>query len=207
MRDSRMRMLMAASVWLATAVACGAQSQPGSRPSYDGRWWRSITPVERVGFVFGYFDCYTFEYKGPQRFLTKSYERYSQLITQVYSDSSRVGHSLVDVIDQLRDKPGEKDENPGGSPTPGRHDGMDGLYWKQASLEGHDKQRGFVEGYLLCHEKLAQNKGGAFSKAPDEYRALVTQWYRLDEKNGDIDAKREPEAIADVLFKVRTGIK
>jgi len=81
------------------------------------------------------------------------------------------------------------------------------LYWRQASNEGHDEQLGFVEGYLYCHEKLAKSKGGVFSKAAEQYRALITHWYRFDEKTGDVDAKREPEAIADVLFKVRTGIE
>jgi hypothetical protein len=65
----------------------------------------------------------------------------------------------------------------------------------------------FVEGYLFCHEHLDGNKGGVCAKTPDEYRVLISRWYRLDESTGDMDSDREPVAIADVLFKVCTGLK
>lgn len=192
---------------LVGAAACAAQ-QPGPRSPYDGRWWLPASELRRDGFLTGYFDCYNFEYKGPDHFLTKSYHRYRDLVTRFYQDSAtHRDRSLADVVYQFRDKPGEKDEYPGGEPAHGRHWGNDGVYWRQASNEGHDQQLGFVEGYLYCHEKLAKNKGGMFPKTPEEYRALITQWYRFDEKTDAVDAKRDPEAIADVLFQVRTGIK
>jgi hypothetical protein len=207
MRHTRMKPLtIVCAGLLLGAAACGAQ-QPGARLPYDGRWWLAASDLKRDGFVVGYLDCYHFEYKGPELFRTKSYQRYRDLVTKFYQDSATRLRPFSEVIGRYRDKPGEKYESPGGEPAHARHGGNDGLYWRQASNEGHDEQLGFVEGYLYCHEKLAKNKGGVFAKTPEEYRALITQWYRFDEKTDDVDAKREPEAIADVLFKVRTGIE
>lgn len=203
-----MRILTTAGACLLLGgAACGAQQRPGVRPIYDGRWWLAASDLRRYGFVVGYFDCYHFEYQGPHLFRTKSYQRYRDLITKFYQDSAVRLRPFSEAIDRLRDKPGEKDESPGGEPAHGQHWGNNGLYWRQASNEGHDEQLGFVEGYLYCHEKLAKNKGGVFPQTPEEYRALITQWYRFDETTDDIDATREPEAIANVLFTVRTGIK
>lgn len=155
----------------------------------------------------GYFDCYHFEYKGPDRYLTKSYQKYEQSLSAAYADSANLQRSLSDVIHSLRDKPGDSDQSVGGQPARGEHWGNDGLYWRQASNDGHDEQLGFVEGYLFCHDKLARNKGGVFSNSPDQYRRLITAWYKFDEQTDEIDPKREPVAIADVLFKVRTDTR
>jgi hypothetical protein len=112
---------------------------------------------------------------------------------------------VIDVLLQFRDQPGEKSE----VLTGGEHSDNDGDYWRQiaASEIPHDKQLGFVEGYLQCHKNLAHNQGGTFSKTADQYRALITQWYRIDERTDDIDANRAPTAIADVLFKFRDQTK
>jgi len=64
---------------------------------------------------------------------------------------------------------------------------------------------GFVEGYLSCHETWSRNEGGVFSKTPEEYQTAITEWYQLDEHTGDINAEREREKIAHVLFKFRDG--
>jgi hypothetical protein len=200
------KLLVITSIGLFCSVACAAQP-PVARPSYDGRWWLSISNYKRSGFVVGYFDCYNFEYRGKAPYHTKSYDRYRDLMTTLYQDSTHRRQSPSEVIDQLQDKPGEEVENPGGEPAHGAHGGNDGHYWRQMSINGHDEQLGFIEGYLYCHEQLAHNKGGAFTKTPAEYRALIDKWYRYNELTDDIDAKREPEAIADALFKVRTGIK
>jgi hypothetical protein len=64
-----------------------------------------------------------------------------------------------------------------------------------------------VAGYLLCHATQSRNEGGVFSKSPEEYRTLITQWYRFDERTGDIDEEREREKIADVLLRFRDGLE
>ncbi|HXZ41598.1 MAG TPA: hypothetical protein VEG68_12725 [Terriglobales bacterium] len=171
---------------------------------YDGHWWLSVSPTEREGFLDGYIDCYIYEYKGPARFTTISLDEARDLVTRFYEDNpSHLDEPVSDVLDRFRDHPGEKLPRDDGEPIKGRHGFYDGTYWKQISLDGKAQQLGFVGGHLWCHEHLSRNKGGMFSKSPAEYRALITQWYRLNEETGDIDAKREPMKIADVLFKFR----
>lgn len=65
------------------------------------------------------------------------------------------------------------------------------------------EQVGFVEGYLACHAKLDHNKGGTFSKPAAEYVNLITEWYGFNRDTDAVNAKRQPTAIADVLFKFR----
>jgi len=182
-----------------------------ARPTYDGHWWLSISAEERSGFVTGYLDCHSSEYKGPARFDTKNNDRYRDLITHVYEASpTRRGQSVIHAVLQLRDQPGDTAEYPsGGEGTTAPHQGNDGQYWRDMSHSGtrHDEQLGFVEGFLQCHEKLAHNKGGTFSKTAEEYRTLISQSYRFDERTGDIDGDREDDAIVDVLFKFRDQAK
>ena len=113
--------------------------------------------------------------------VAKSYDRHRDSMTQYYeADSTRLRKPISEVFDQFRDRASEKPENAGSEPARVRHAGNDGLYWKQLSLQS-GAQLGFVEGYLYCHEKLAHDTGGVFSTTSDEYRALVTQWYRNDD--------------------------
>jgi hypothetical protein len=193
---------------LCPMLCAAAQEQAkhiGPRPAFDGRWWLSISDSERSGVLSGYLDCYSNEYKGSGRFLTKAYDRYRDLVTKLYHDDASLGvEKLPSAIYRLRDKPGEKPEYPAGEPVAGAHEGNDGLYWRQANQRGHAEQLGFVEGYLLCHEKLADSRGGVFSKSPEEYRGRISRWYRYDEAADAIDPVREHEAIATVLFKVRS---
>ena len=185
------------------ALASGANAQQKASASYDGHWWLSITPHEQYGFLNGFTDCYDFEYKGPDRYI--DYNKNQKLITMFYEENaSQQGMPVSEVLHRFRARPGEK-PRPGGEVIKGRHAYYDGTYWKLISAEGRAEveQRGFVEGYLACHAGLNHNKGGVFSKAPEEYVRLITQWYGFIEQTGDINAKREPTAIADALFRFR----
>jgi hypothetical protein len=127
------------------------------------------------------------------------------LVTKFYQeDPSRLGESVSDVFYRFRDRHGEKERGGDGEPIKGRHGFYDGTYWKQiGALGGKPEQLGFVEGYLWCHVHLSGNKGGVFSQAPAEYAGSISQWYGINEETGDIDEKREPTKVADVLFKLR----
>jgi hypothetical protein len=172
--------------------------------NYDGHWWLSITSGERQGFLDGYYDCYTYEYNGPARFTTNPPARAIYFVTQFYEgDPTRLNQAVSDAYYRFRDRPDDapakKDE-----PMKEPHRNYYGLAWQQmGGVGGKASQLGFVEGYLWCHAHLSQNKGGTYSKSPSEYAALITQWYRYIEATNEIDTKREPAKIADVLFNFR----
>lgn len=169
---------------------------------YNGRWWISVSAHEQDGFVSGYYDCYAYEYKGPDRYTAKSFIEYQELITKFYLKyPSKQTSPVSGVMHTFRDRPGDKVRL--GGTISDQHGYFDGLYWKQISaLGGTEKQVGFVAGYLACHAQCVHNRGGDFSRPPAEYAALITQWYELKD-DGDINEKREPIKVADVLFKFR----
>jgi hypothetical protein len=196
--------LLCSCLALGSAVLA-AKAQKKVNKGYDGHWWLSTPPAERNGFLNGYLDCYAYEYKGPAKFTVNPPAIARDLITKFYEQGPpRLSEPVPEVFYRFRDRPGQKSTATDGEPVKGQHGFYDGTYWKQISaLGGKAEQLGFVEGYLWCHEHLSRNKGGVFSKAPSEYVALITRWYRFVEGTGDIDAKREPTKIAEVLFKFR----
>ncbi len=190
---------------LALSSYC-ATGQQKPEKAYNGHWWLAITQQERSGFLNGYFDCYTYEYKGPARFTNRPPAIARDLVTKFYKENpSRLNDLVSNVFLGLRDRPGETITDGDGEPIRGPHGFYHGLYWMEISdYPGPQlEQRGFVEGYLACHARLGHNKGGTFSKPAAEYVRLITQWYGFKRATGDINAKRQPTAIADVLFKFR----
>jgi hypothetical protein len=183
-----------------------ATGQQNPETTYNGHWWLAITEQEQSGFLNGYFDCYTYEYKGPARYTNYPPAIARDLVTKFYKENaSRLNDLVSNVFLGLRDRPGESEIDKYGEPIKGPHGLYHGLYWRQISnYPGPQlEQSGFVEGYLECHAGLDHNKGGTFSKPAAEYVSLITQWYGFNRDTGDINAKREPTTIADVLFKFR----
>jgi hypothetical protein len=191
-----------------TAVAAGQQATPVAH--YDGRWWTSVSGYEQFGFLNGYFDCYTYELKGPDRY-TSLPVMYQSAISEFYKRGP--SPELEVVVSELLDRLGDPEPPPAIEPFGGHsaesHGRNDGLYWREISAHGNPEleQRGFVEGYLACHAGLNHDQGGTFSKPAAEYVKSITGWYGFDAATGDIDRKREPSPIADVLLKFRDGGK
>lgn len=172
-----------------------------SETTYNGHWWLSISRDERDGFLNGYFDCYKYDYKGPARFTEYPPDRARALVTHFYEvNAADLGQQVPNVFYRFRDRPGQTRTDGGGEPIRGRHGYYGGQYWGMLGEEG---ELGYVEGYLWCWKKCLHNKGATFSKSPKEYVALISKWYGLNYKTGDIDAEREPAKIADVLYKFR----
>jgi len=204
-RKSLIGSLLFCSCLALGALSVGAKAQHKKEVSYDGHWWLSISPGERSGFLNGYLDCYTYEYKGPAEFTVNPPAVARDLVTEFYEASPcRLSESVPDALNRFSNRHVEKVTPTGGQPIKGRHGFYDGTYWKQISaIGGKAEQLGFVEGYLCCHSHVARNEGGIFSKAPSEYVPLITRWYGFVEETGDVNAKREPAKIADVVFKFR----
>lgn len=192
-------------VGISLSLYAGMAIQRPSRP-YDGNWWLSISATERIGFVNGYFDCYTYEYKGRDNF-SKPRATYADSISGFYErrQASERSKAVSEVLSQFRDAPGRPAIDKYAQPARGPHGGDDGLYWRQMSArEGPElRQLGFIEGYLSCHVELSGNKRAMFSKPPADYVTLISEWYGFHRDTDDIDARRESSAIADVLYKFR----
>lgn len=194
---------------LAFALACAltaqlAGDQPAWRSSaleYNGPWWLSVGTAERAGFIDGYRDCYEYEFRGPERFSCGT-DTYTTAITHFYSRGTSVERATFvgQALSKLKDAPGLKLTVPGASQPREPHGGKDGLYWMQLSVAGGGGQVGFVEGYIACHARLNNNKGGTFSKTAADYVKSISDWYRFDRETGDIDATRQPTFVADALF-------
>lgn len=191
---------------LLTLCLSSAAGQQKSGVVYDGHWWLSVKPSERKGFLNGYLDCYTYEYKGLDRF-SSSADTYRNSITQFYEKGQpfELSDSVSSILHQFRDPQGRIVIDKYAEHEKGSHGGNDGLYWRQISADAGPEleQRGFVEGYLACHSGLGHNKGGAFFKPAAEYVGLITRWYGFNRETDDINAKREPTAIADVMLRFR----
>lgn len=184
----------------ALTIANGPQR--GTAPTYDGHWWLSISSNEQLGFLDGYYDCYTYEFKGPAHFTKNPPAVARDLITKFYETApSHLGESVSSVFCSLRDQAGGKGVVGGGEPISGPHGYYDGLYWSDLYQGGTSGQRGFVEGYLDCHVRLNQDRGGTFSRPPADYVALINRWYGFVPLSKSAVLKRESMPIATVLFK------
>ena len=183
-----------------------ATGQQKPETTYNGHWWLEMTQQEQSGFLNGYFDCYAYEYKGPARFTNHPPAIARDLVTKFYKENPlRLNELVSNVFLRLRDSPGNLIDDMNGEPIKGRHGYYDGLYWMQISADAGPQleQIGFVEGYLTCHALLDHNWGGAFSKAAAEYVRLITQWYGFNRDTDAVNARRQPKAIAEVLFTFR----
>jgi len=171
----------------------------------DGQWWQSISESERLGFLAGYIDCYKYEYVGPDKYLTKSFQAYADMTTQFYSQNSeQIRLPVKQVIHKFRDM-SERSVSNGGESVNGKHGYFDGLYWMQINaIGGLANQVAFITGYLNCYRDFTHDRKGTFDASPSEYASRITSYYHFDEKSGDIDAARQSLKIADVLFIVRS---
>jgi hypothetical protein len=193
---------------LSNAVVCGAQVQPMTQPTYTGRWWSTAAPGERYGFMAGYFDCDRWDRKGPSRYAAISIDAYRARVTEYFlENSSRLAESVPSAMAHTAHRSTEP-VSKGGEINHDRHGFYDGVYWLGMYGGGGVKEQlGFVEGYLACTAMLPAVGRASYSRAPDEYRARIGEWYRFDPKTGDTDPTRDKTKIADVLRRFRDNRK
>jgi hypothetical protein len=86
----------------ALSAAVGPVQTP--RTVYDGHWWLSISGDEQFGFLNGYFDCYNYEFKGPDRYPSLAV-MYRTAITEFYKrgPSPELGVVVLELLHRLRD--------------------------------------------------------------------------------------------------------
>jgi hypothetical protein len=199
MKGKRLWSIRVSVLLVVLGVLCGITSGAAEKV-YNGHWWLSASTDEQDGFLNGYFDCYKYDYKGPDHFTQNPPDTARALITQFYDrNSTDLGMSVPEAFHRFRDRPGGTVTGGGGEPIKGRHGYYHGRYWGVLGKEG---ELGYVEGYLWCWKNCLHSKGATFSKPASEYVALISKWYGLNPKTG-LNVDRESAKIADVLYKFR----
>lgn len=202
MRPVRLRIVRATLLpVLLMALMVATRLPRGPNQAFDGRWWQATSEREHSGFVAGFLDCYTSDYRGPGSFAFKSLDAYRDLVTAHYTAAgsdlkegvslvlARIGRTETDSL-----QPGPEGDAPRAA--------FDGLYWMQLSVGGAERQLGFIEGYLSCRHDFMPDQSSQFTKSPIQYQHAVTRWYRFVEESGDIDEKRQRVRIAEALESV-----
>ncbi len=180
-----------------------AQQAESQRRVYDGAWWLSAGNWEQYGFLSGYVDCHAFEFRGKIAF-TKPVQAYADMLNAFYQQNAENKKlAVTDALDRLRNAAGETSAPPPppGRATPEPHGSYDGHFWFDAETPA--VQLGFVEGYLACHTAKLKDADGRFSKAPEEYVALINEAYGITDDTEEIDPEKGAEKIANVLHRFR----
>jgi hypothetical protein len=171
-------------------------------PVYDGEWWLSVGGWEQYGFISGYQDCYTSEYRGSAPF-SKEVQSYADELNKYFlADPARRKQTVSEALDAVRGAgadapiPSSKAD---ASPTSDQA-AYDGRFWFDADQAA---ELGFVEGYLACHAAKVKDADGKFSKAPAEYVDLINKQYEISDDTDDIAADKAPIKIADVLHRLK----
>lgn len=185
----RRRLELFAVLILISISGLGAQTRkpPGNTsPTFGRAWFMNASDREVRGFITGYYDCL------PNPALRKlpgwaiSDESMVKKVGAFYKrhKASRldVAHVALRIAANTRPMP----PPPGGEVYKSRHGFLDGLWWKGAMW---GDQPGYVEGYLVCLGRPADNL------AADKVVKAITAWYRQH-------PSREDRAIAYVLQDV-----
>lgn len=188
------------------AAVCQSEAAKDHSAMYDGRWWTAASQAERYGFIAGFTDCYKAERAGPTRFGARSLAAYRDSVSRYFArENSHLSEPVASVLPKFGDRLGEKPPR-GGEEWREKHGYFDGSYWGQAFGDGGAgtaHQRGFVEGYLSCNQRLGVSRRPSFSAQPEMYVRRISQWYHFDSTTGDMDPAREEAKIADVLLRFR----
>jgi hypothetical protein len=182
------------------SIAC---KRPQRFQAYDGIWWINTPVGQRLGFIDGFVDCYTYGFREGEK-LWKPRTWYQAAISAYYEkhsgdDSMRVGQVLIRVAEST-----DASSLAGGeSLNIAKQNGaFDGLVW----LNYSQKERiGFVEGYL--NAMMPQmSRSVSFPKSPEYYADAITKRYSvstIDQPRTNIPNDSVKQKIAEVLWGMR----
>lgn len=196
MIDSERRRRQHWIIWgpaLILLIAAGiAGCKRNTAHHYDGIWWEKTPPDQRLGFIEGFVDCYTYGCSkevalcSKRKDLEKAVSSYYQKFGG--DESKLVGEVLVEISNSEKKTPVE---------SAVKAEILDGLAWSQYS----DKKRmGFVEGFLNALMPEG-SRAVRFPGGPEHYSQAVTRFY-----NAPPDTAGETplnKRIGDVLWSLR----
>ena len=161
--------------------------------SFDGEWWEVAAPEEQTGFINGYYDCFQYDARRPvtggsdvefQKAVSDFYQTHKdQMSTSVPALLRQLAVTLQSSLARFPNA--EEWREP--------HGYYDGLWWKQSEPK---EQIGYLEGYVSCYSNDVRSPHAQFSKHPEEYQELITQYYGHPENSEDTK-------IALVLYRFR----
>ncbi len=163
---------------------------------YDGRWWVSVGPQQRAGFVNGAGDCLV--WVAHAKWLSHSVEPLEQEITEYYQShpASRT-MPVVEVWQRLVSETRPAEPPKDGERWTNPHGYYDGLYWRQGSEE---ERKGFLEGYLWCMRRCVKSPPATYSRSTSNYMNRIDAYLKAHPKGDD-------EAIAAILARFRDNPK
>jgi len=181
-----------AALVFASIVVCRERER---QQAYDGMWWLSQSSAEQFGFLNGLADCYIYELNIKPRY-ERSAQEDQTFVTQFYRrNPSQRKVAVFDAWVRALEQPSPV-KREGGELWDEPHGYFDVMWWVGGTEpEVSLNQKGFVEGFLWCYAHKVPNPRGIFSKSPEEYVRLITNWYATTQKG--------EEKIADVLFRFR----
>jgi hypothetical protein len=183
-------------------IAQGAQNAP----SYNGKWWLSVTKQQRLGFVEGYAVCYSYDTDGTVKFTESRYAYEPRLTEYLSKNRNEDDEPIEDLLLKIAVPPYARTVAPApGQPeiAKGKYGYLDGDYWRQ-NVDTH--RLGLVQGFLYCYSRHARVKRGTFSKPASAYLEAISKWYGVKADDpSEINLQRMNAKIPDVLFRFRDG--
>jgi hypothetical protein len=167
--------------------------------AYDGTWWMNTPLNQRLGFIDGFVDCYTY---GKQS--TKPRNWYQAAISSYYEkhsgdESMLVGQVLIRIAESTKDfsLPGRNSAN-----VVKLNGTFDGRVWL---IYSQKERMGFIEGCLNALMPRT-SRSVIFPKSPEYYTDVVTRFYSVSAASqSQTDASEHPinRRIVDVLWGMR----
>jgi hypothetical protein len=165
--------------------------------AYDGTWWVNIPLDQRLGFIDGFVDCYTYGSRKEEK-LQKPRNWYQAAVSAYYEKN---GDDREMLVGQVLIRVAETSEAPSpvgqDSPKEARPNGVfDGTVW----LKYSEKERiGFVEGNLNALMPQT-SRLASFPENPQYYADAISKRYETSRVDQGDSVKQR---IGEILWVLR----
>jgi len=171
---------------------------------YDGTWWEYVPLDQRLGFVDGFVDFYTFGCRKEAN-LCKERNRLQMAISSYYASHPEDASMTVGIVLAREAKSAGATVFEGWDPPVAAEEtgAFDGQVWARYSTK---ERLGFVEGYL--NALMPQSSRTAnYPRSSEYYAKAVTRFYSTPITNPSQPDLREyplKRQIGKVLWEMRT---
>ena len=203
-KHRRIIFLIFVALFVIGSMCC---SRSKSFKRYDGTWWANTPLDQKLGFIDGFVDGYTYGCREAKQLCTARNEL-ETAISSYYTKHGEDDSMLVgDVLLRTAGSSGafaNNEETPQKSVQ--ENDAFDGFVWLKYSPK---KRLGFVEGYL--NALMPQTSRSVFfPKNPEHYSSAVTGFYSVPSaKQSQTGTNEDPlkRPIAKVLWGMKNQRK